>query len=157
MVAYSFQKRFGPPILSGRKRHTIRAERAGRSRHARLGEAVQLYTGMRTKHCRLLGEPACTAVLPVRMNLRAGIVFANDGWIRLPIDLDLFAVADGFRDWDDLLAFWAEQHPGVTDFSGVMIQWKPLIPLRPLGAFEQERLEHGIDVAQAWEEAARGG
>lgn len=45
MVAYSFQKRFVEPIRSGRKRQTIRADR---KRHARPGEVLQLYSGMRT-------------------------------------------------------------------------------------------------------------
>lgn len=39
MVAYSFRKRFGPPILAGTKAQTIRADR---KRHARPGEEVQL-------------------------------------------------------------------------------------------------------------------
>ena len=52
MVAYSFKKQFGPPILAGTKAQTIRADR---KRHVRSGELVQLYTGMRTRQCRRLG------------------------------------------------------------------------------------------------------
>ncbi|MEJ0016825.1 MAG: ASCH domain-containing protein [Acetobacteraceae bacterium] len=47
MVAYSFKRDFAAPILAGIKRQTIRADRR---RHARPGEVLQLYTGMRTKH-----------------------------------------------------------------------------------------------------------
>ena len=53
MVAYSLKPRFIPPILSGAKRQTIRA--ISRRRHAIPGETLQLYTGMRTKQCRLIG------------------------------------------------------------------------------------------------------
>ena len=48
MVAYSFKRRFREPILAGSKQQTIRADR---KRHARRGEALQLYTGMRTTQC----------------------------------------------------------------------------------------------------------
>lgn len=128
MVAYSFKKQFGPPILTGTKAQTIRAERAIRSRHARPGEFVQLYTGMRTRQCRWLGEALCNAVWPIKLHLRDDIVFANDGWIRMPDDLDAFARQDGFRHWKEMVAFWAAEHPGVDVFEGVLIRWQPLVP-----------------------------
>ena len=126
MVAYSFQKRFEPAIRTRAKDHTIRAERAGRSRHARPGERLQLYVGMRTSSCRLIATPLCNRVWPIRIDLRADIVFANDGRIRMPGDLDAFAVSDGFADWADMTAFWAQQHPGVLVFSGQLIGWAPI-------------------------------
>lgn len=126
MVAYNFQGRFVPAIRSGLKRHTIRTERGGRSRHARPGELVQLYQGLRTRHARLIAEPVCEEVWPVRLDLAGGIVSANDGWIRTVPDLDAFAVADGFCDWADLCTFWRRQHPGVVVFSGVIIRWMPI-------------------------------
>lgn len=55
MAAYNFQKRFATLIESGDKNHTIR--RIGKRRHASPGEAIQLYTGMRTKFCRKLLDP----------------------------------------------------------------------------------------------------
>ncbi|MFK5597639.1 hypothetical protein ACFZ8E_11600 [Methylobacterium sp. HMF5984] len=58
MVAYSFKARFAAPILAGTKAQTIPAERTGRSRHARPGEQLQLFSGMRTKHCLRLGDPS---------------------------------------------------------------------------------------------------
>lgn len=51
MVAYSFHPRFVDAILGGTKRQTIRMHRR---RHARPGEEMQLYAGMRTRHCRLV-------------------------------------------------------------------------------------------------------
>ena len=49
MVAYSFNSRFEVAIREGWKTQTIRA---GRKRHARPGEMLQLFCGMRTAHCR---------------------------------------------------------------------------------------------------------
>jgi hypothetical protein len=46
MVAYSFAPQFIDTIRSGTKCQTIRP--IGKRRHARTGEPVQLYTGMRT-------------------------------------------------------------------------------------------------------------
>jgi len=63
MVAYSFKAQFREPILAGTKRQTIRADR---KRHARLGEALQLYTGMRTRQCKLIGRATCNALGFVR-------------------------------------------------------------------------------------------
>jgi uncharacterized protein YqfB (UPF0267 family) len=132
MVAYSFKKRFGPPILAGTKAQTIRAERAGKSRHARPGELVQLYTGMRTRQCAKLGEARCLAVWPIKMDLVVGIVAANDGWIRTAADLNAFARLDGLQDWWELVAFWVAEHPGVDLFEGVLIRWQPLAPASEL-------------------------
>lgn len=132
MVAYSFQKQFAAPILSGRKSHTIRAPR---KRHARPGEALQLYTGMRTKHCRLVARAMCEAVVPViilfrRDQLRiVGDSVQIDGrTIAGRADLDAFADSDGFADWLELRAFWEKHHGEVTMFQGLLIKWRDMVP-----------------------------
>lgn len=123
MVAYSFQRQFVAPILAGRKRHTIRAERTGRCQHAKLGDKLQLYTGMRTRHCKLIGRAVCQGRQPVRIDLVADIVALPGRFREGRGALDAFAMSDGFADWDELKAFWREQHPGVTLFSGSLITW----------------------------------
>lgn len=139
MVAYSFRPRFIDPIIAGlepgpllpgMKRQTIRGANGGK-RHARPGELVQLYTGMRTRSCKLLGVARCTVVEPVVLLLDPpGLVII--GSTMTPNDegeaarqLDAFAMHDGFRDWQDLVAFWAAEHAGVTRFEGVLIRWEP--------------------------------
>ncbi|MCF4125020.1 hypothetical protein [Methylobacterium sp. SyP6R] len=136
MVAYNFQGRFVPAIRAGNKRQTIRAERTGRVRHARPGEAVQLYQGMRTKKCRLIAAPLCEAVWPVQIDLDAGIVILPQVKHVLPADLDAFAWSDGFCDWAAMTMFWRSRHPGVLLFSGVLIRWEPIAAedLAPEGA-----------------------
>jgi hypothetical protein len=130
MVAYSFKRRFAPPILMGAKAQTIRVNRAGRSRHARAGEQLQLYIGMRTRHCRRLGAPACTAVVPVRLVFGPkgpAELFQVDGLPLPPARMDVFAREDGFESVQDMAAFWWEEHPGdgaLLTFEGVLIRWQ---------------------------------
>jgi len=141
MVAYSYQPMFVPPIERGLKtppgprpkRQTIRAR--GKRRHARPGEELQLYTGMRTKHCRLIGRARCTSVRGIKIAFRK--TWRRD-WVRIyggghkheiidrPDILNGFAQRDGFDDWCALRRFWAQKHKNVRDFEGLLIEWEPL-------------------------------
>lgn len=154
MVAYSFKERFvdpiqmglgtlgmpeaipGEAIVGGRiirpKRQTIRAN--GKRRHARAGEVVQLYYGMRTKFCRSIGVAKCTEAPPIYLGFGAGSAPLDRVRIfRTSLDeitgaknLDAFARLDGFDDWADMRAFWQSEHQGITDFSGTLIEWEPI-------------------------------
>lgn len=127
MVAYSFKRRFVGPILAGVKRQTVRADRR---RHARPGEELQLYTGMRTRHCKLISRARCVDVQAIVICFRKG---RRRDWLRSrglgkidrPSELDAFARIDGFVDWAELREFWSVEHPEVTDFHGVIITWEP--------------------------------
>ncbi len=125
MVAYSFNKRFVPGIVSGVKQQTIRAPRLGVQHHAYPGSGLQLFTGLRTKHCRLIGRAVCVSTCLVVLDLRAGRVYYPDALEPLSSDDDLarFARRDGFSSWGDLVAFWRATHPGVDQFRGVLITW----------------------------------
>lgn len=130
MVAYSFRPLFVPQIQAGLKRQTIRAHRR---RHARPGEPVQIYTGMRTRHCRKIvdPDPLCVGVdeIVIWVSLEAD---NNNGRITINLNgqtLDrastaALAVADGFlvERWDpDEWDSWQESFPG--DAAGAMAQW----------------------------------
>ena len=67
MVAYNFKPQFVPLIETGAKQQTIRSPR---KRHTQPGEAMQLYTGMRTKACRKLvtPDPLCISVEPLLLH-----------------------------------------------------------------------------------------
>ncbi len=121
MVAYSFKPRFAPKIAAGDKTQTIRAPRSGRGRHARPGEALQLYTGMRTKACAKIGDSTCARVEPALIMPRKGVAL-DAGKLRAR-ELDEFARADGFEDFEDMSAFWETQHPEAAVFLGVLICW----------------------------------
>lgn len=124
MVAYSFKAFFAPQIEAGTKRQTIRSDRR---RHARPGEMVQLYVGMRTKACRKIRpDVRCTKVGEV--SIEVGPV-AIDGLHVDGVELSLeeaeaFARADGFPDRAAMHAFWMKEH-GAGRFDGVIIYWDP--------------------------------
>lgn len=143
MVAYSFNRRFEEPILAGTKCGTIRA--VGRRRHARPGETVQLYRGMRTRHCRLLGTSTCFEVEPIRLlivdaatspRILGITIGAQKRGQRAPVFLDvpeavdIFARGDGFSDGASMARFWCEAHrdlisAGSLLFDGLWIRWAP--------------------------------
>jgi len=124
MVAYSFKERFCDDIAAGRKCQTIRGHR---KRHARVGEPIQLYFGMRTRLCRKLidPDPICTRVVPVKIGI--GKYFGELATVSLDgapfrhVD-DHFARADGFATWQEFVDFWRDAH-GPGNFSGVLIEW----------------------------------
>lgn len=128
MVAYSFKAMFADPIRAGTKRQTIRADR---KRHARVDEELQLYTGMRTKQCILLGRAICIGISPITLLFNdndteaEGVILPGLGY---PDGLEGFARADGFRSWAELKRFWRQNHPGIDEFSGKLVQWGDLLP-----------------------------
>lgn len=128
MVAYSFQQRFADAIRDGRKTQTIRA--VGKKRHARAGEMIQLYTGMRSNRCqKIRPDERCLSA----QNIEIGLIYGDIGWIivgkliaaNVVANLDAFAKADGFEDAADMSAFWRAQHGTLNDapFNGVLIRW----------------------------------
>ncbi|TIV64897.1 MAG: ASCH domain-containing protein [Mesorhizobium sp.] len=151
MVAYSFKPMFGDQVSSLTKRQTVRADR---KRHARPGESVQLFQGMRTRNCIKLvnPDPVCIQVLPIVIvttlllpEFIASIVI--DGRSLHRDEIEAFAAADGFAiehvgDWHfkrtaqrsgtgqpgsarwNMGAFWHAEH-GEGLFEGKLIKWEP--------------------------------
>jgi hypothetical protein len=143
MVAYSFKKRFAPAIETGLKTHTMRA---ARRRHARVGEQLQLYTGMRTKHCRLIGTARCDRFRGVLLKFSTYSEFSffevvetdpgqfkRHGPRRSLGDPDAFAQSDGFADMEDMARFWRDEH-GVTRWEGFLIGWTDFTAFRKFAA-----------------------
>jgi hypothetical protein len=96
MVAYSFKPSFLDDIAARVKRQTIRLPR---KRHARPGEAIQLFTGSRMRPVRV-GAAICVRVHDVRLDFSEHTVILDDA---MTIDaedgfeaLNAFAVRDGF-------------------------------------------------------------
>lgn len=135
MVAYSFQKPFHDPIRRLEKLHTVRADRP---RHARVGEDIQLYGGMRTKYCKklLTPDPVCTEVIPILIRFAwdtPEMISAIEIGPRKLTESQIedFAAADGFAiNYPDGTArsrmghFWHKTH-GRDDFFGLLIRWEP--------------------------------
>lgn len=115
MVAYNFQKRFALKVESREKRQTIRPK--GKRRHARPGDALQLYTGMRTKGCRKLLDATCKAAEPVVIN-PSGEIYISEGLVTNPI---VTAKRDGFETVEEFIAFFRDTHG--LPFEGVLVRW----------------------------------
>ena len=124
MVAYSFHPQFVPYILNGLKAQTIRADR---KRHVRVRETMQLYTGMRTKQCRLIGTAICFDTWVITINLPDNSVTIGSETLRGWDKLDPLAHRDGFDGWLAMRAFWLDNHK-VSVFSGVLIRWTDFHP-----------------------------
>ena len=131
MVAYSFAPQFIEPVSTLVKRQTVRAYR---KRHARPGEALQLYSGMRTKHCRKLvdPDPICIDLRQIVIAHGAGqpLLIELEGRFLRESEIEEFAIADGFGGSvsDGLAAqrmadFWLKTH-GPRCFGGVVIRWR---------------------------------
>lgn len=131
MVAYSFKAQFAPAIEARTKCQTIRA---GRRRQARAGERLQLYVGMRTRHCRkIIPDPVCTEVRLVVIRVDPAhpsiIAEVDFGDFKLSdLEIERFAVADGFVATDipartAMGNFWMRHH-GPGEFIGHVIRWE---------------------------------
>lgn len=131
-----FKKQFVRDVLwpgRGGKRQTIRALR---KRPFRVGDSLQLYTGLRTKNCQKLGDAVCTDLHGVTigaMTVIVGGLYLND------YQIDQLACADGFDSAEDFFAFF--KTPKGTPFIGQLIQWDDI---------------QVADGAMAWLEAMNG-
>jgi hypothetical protein len=120
MPAYSFKKRFVPPVLSGAKTKTIRRRS---KKTAKPGDRLYLYFGLRTKWCEKLGEANCTKVEEIIIDDFG--VFIKGVKVVKPVELKELAVSDGFESFEDMMRFWREEH--MIPFLGDIIYWDELI------------------------------
>lgn len=117
MPLLGFKKQFAPLVEAGTKRQTIRAKRFdGKNPHQ--GETLYLYTGLRTKECRKLGEPLCKSVEEITIESH-GINVAGS-WLD-HADVEELARKDGFDSFEQLLAFFEKEHG--LPFDGLLIKW----------------------------------
>ncbi|MBO7521531.1 MAG: hypothetical protein J6T16_04755 [Opitutales bacterium] len=110
-------------ILSGEKRQTIR--KAGKKwENVKPGDKLTLYTGLRTKQCRKLGEAEVESIEDV-------IIWTGDYWGHAVFrgkkhltfnEIKTLAYLDGFKSVLDFYNFF-NSHYG-EDFVGKIIKWK---------------------------------
>ena len=117
MPAYNFKKEFAADVKSGKKRQTIRRRR---KRWTRKGETLYLYTGQRTKRCRLLREAICLDVKYIEIGIGGIFLVDKSMGIDSP-NADRFARADGFSSSRELID-WFRAAYGLP-FKGVVIYW----------------------------------
>lgn len=127
MVAYSFQKQFAEPIIAGTKRQTIRARAK-----AKPGDRLQLYTGMRTKACRKIGDAVCAETYRISITISEHHIRIEGNGRAIhytsEIQAEAFARTDGFAGWTDMVAFFSKYHPGVDTFEGILTIWRNFTP-----------------------------
>lgn len=152
MGAFSFKERFVEPVLAGLqhkkggKRQTIRNFR---KRPLKVGERVVLYYAQRTKHCKRLGEDVIKSRQVVRIDKKGVAVYdeligpypgrkmPKSSWFlrkklkfsksySTKAELNRFARADGFKDFEDMKAFWIAEHGkdgSPFPYSGNLYKW----------------------------------
>jgi hypothetical protein len=126
MPALNFMARFADDVQFGIKRQSIRAPRKDGRPHCKRGDQLKLYTGMRSKSCRLLGTAKVLRVVPVVIN---AIDMYLDGRLLLsylpdrdaPQTDNEFARADGFGSFTEMADWFRETHG--LPFTGVVIYW----------------------------------
>src|SRR5665213_102220 len=111
MVAFSFKKRFADLVASGAKCQTIR-----QTARAKKGDRIQLYTGMRTRACRKLVDPDPVCILVDYVGIRPEYLTLGNTKLHAG-NADDFARRDGFKDYDDLVKWFAETY-GTPYFTG---------------------------------------
>lgn len=123
MRVLMFQPRFQAAVVEGRKKHTIRPKA-----RCKPGDELSLRKWKdkpyRSLQLPLLPTVICTAVKAVRIfpDIWQGggfHIMLNDQPVA---DLDAFARNDGFRDADDMRAWFEQTHD--LPFEGELIEWK---------------------------------
>lgn len=121
MPILNFKKQFVEPIMEGSKVHTIRVFKVpGRIRK---GQLLYCQTGSRFKPTRFSVLPAMR-VREVTLSRDTVSVWNEngDGFVVPP--LDLFAQADGFKDWAEMRDWFDKEYGSDRGpLSGVLVQW----------------------------------
>lgn len=121
MVMYNFHRSFAGLVAAQWKNQTIRCYRNAPSRHAAIGEPVQLWTGARSKNAVKLRSPDPECIDNAQVVLFPSSVLI-DG--QRQDDLELFAMRDGFASWAELVRFF-ELKPGRGPTIMRLIKWAP--------------------------------
>jgi len=119
---FNFKSQFVPKVESGEKTQTIRANRND-GRKPVPGDIACLYSGLRTRNTKLIGEHQVVSCRSVRIHTVGNGELIVDG-IKLDAQERLaFAKADGFNYWPDMVAFFRDQYM-VDVFEGFCVQWE---------------------------------
>lgn len=122
MGALSFKARFCDAVLAGLKKEKggkRQSIRNFRKRPLKPGEHVSLYYAQRTKYCTLLGKSLIISRNMIRIDEDTIFVMPNlidhefslsNCWYKTKSELNRFARADGFKDFEDMKAFWIAKH-----------------------------------------------
>lgn len=119
-----FKKRFVEPINKGTKIHTFRGEP---KRMPKPGETLHMYTGLRTKHCELIGKDKTLKSkqkLLIFFEADKPEIFV-DGKRLWWYEREEMYVNDGFADEADFIAYWNPEREE-KQFEGIIFHWTDL-------------------------------
>lgn len=135
MPALSYNGRFCEYVENGLKPKIKKGDRVKRQtiRNTRkrpfpVGDKLYHYYAMRTTNCKKLGESICMEAPDITITQIEILITSPDTglWkvINKKAELDAFAYADGFDDWDQMKRWWIITH-GVScfPFHGQLIKW----------------------------------
>lgn len=121
MPAYNFSPEFADDVEHRRKRSTIRLSDKG----AKVGDTAYLFSGQRTKECRLLASRTLVAV--ERVELMESSLWLDGEYFHEPAMIDLIARSDGFKDYADMAAWFKAKYNikslTETPFIGFLHVW----------------------------------
>ena len=109
-------------ILAGEKRQTIRRA-SPKWKNVKAGDKLTLYTGLRTKQCRKLGEAVVKSITPIKLDFGYITIhkpkwdFTLESW-----QVRDFVKADGFDSVEDFWDFFKE-HYGWEAVEMRVIRW----------------------------------
>jgi hypothetical protein len=129
MPAYNFKAQFAPAVEAGQKLCTIRGKAA------KLGTTAYLYTGMRTKACRKLGQGKIINNTAIRIGYEEDRCTPRFFYGAIKIakkDFLILAKSDGFDSCLEMVNFFSDTYKTITltpgggadVFSGFMITWE---------------------------------
>ena len=117
MPALNFKKEFAEQVKSGKKRQTIRALR--KKGNPQKGQTLYLYTGMRTKGCKKLGEATCKSVEQITIEENRDIIIGVEHLTEF--EIYELAINDGFFGQVVFYQFFKKTHG--LPFHGLLIKW----------------------------------
>lgn len=119
MAFLNFNKQFAVKVQSGQKLCSIRQKARGK-----VGETLHLFTGMRTKNCRRLGEGVITHVMPFFIveedDGQVGDIYL-DGVALSDAQVLALAQLDGFATVAEFVGWFRDTHG--LPFDGVLHRW----------------------------------
>jgi hypothetical protein len=138
MAGLSYKGRFVEYVENGLKPKPKKGDRIKRQtvrnfrkNPIKAGETLYHYYGMRTKHCKKLGESICVSVNRITIRKTSITIYDPTALPHLRHErltskqhLDDFAYADGFTDWEEMRKWWLISHgPECFPFIGQLIKW----------------------------------
>ena len=126
---FNFRKQFTGAVEGGAKLQTIRQNRKD-GRVPKPGDALYLWTGLRTASARKLGERKCVECFPVYFDLDdIGSCIVVSNGIRLHVgEANSFAKLDGFDSATQMLEWFRATYAPASSFAGFCVRWRSVAP-----------------------------